>query len=180
MTAKRDTILWGLFGGGLIILYLLSSTDWIIKEKKTEVYPVSIIIRDVSDDYYANFRKGVEQAADDYNVDVSFLTLYERGDTRQQMEMASREIRDGAGAVILEPADAVDCMRYLDERTYESPIITVGELLPVRWQAPSLQITVLQAARWGRRFCGKMRRSFRCTFFQRFRSRSRQRILGAA
>lgn len=130
MTARRDTILWGLFGGGLIILYLLSSTDWIIKEKKNEVYPVSIIIRDVSDDYYANFRKGVEQAADEYNVDVSFLTLYERGDTRQQMELAGREIRDGAGAVVLEPANAVECMRYLDERTYESPMITVGEMLP--------------------------------------------------
>ena len=69
--AKQEKILWGFFAGILVFLYLLSSTDLIIKEKKTEIYPVSIVIGDTTDDYYVNFRKGVEQAADDYNVDIS-------------------------------------------------------------------------------------------------------------
>ncbi|MFR4578712.1 MAG: hypothetical protein ACLT76_02785 [Clostridium fessum] len=71
-------MLWGILCVGLILLYLLSSTDWIIKEKEVEVYPVSLIISDTSDDDYVNFRKGVDQAAVEYNVDVSFITLYER------------------------------------------------------------------------------------------------------
>ena len=54
---------WGILCVGLILLYLLSSTDWIIKEKEVEVYPVSLIISDTSDDDYVNFRKGVDQAA---------------------------------------------------------------------------------------------------------------------
>lgn len=76
--AKQEKILWGFFAGILVFLYLLSSTDLIIKEKKTEIYPVSIVIGDTTDDYYVNFRKGVEQAADDYNVDISFITLLKR------------------------------------------------------------------------------------------------------
>lgn len=76
--AKQEKILWGFFAGILVFLYLLSSTDLIIKEKKTEIYPVSIVIGDTTDDYYVNFRKGVEQAADDYNVDISLLLFLKR------------------------------------------------------------------------------------------------------
>ena len=54
--AKQEKILWGFFAGILVFLYLLSSTDLIIKEKKTEIYPVSIVIGDTTDDYYVNFR----------------------------------------------------------------------------------------------------------------------------
>ena len=41
---KRELVLWGILFMGLVLLYLLSSTDWIIKEKEAEVYPVSLII----------------------------------------------------------------------------------------------------------------------------------------
>ena len=54
---KKELVLWGILCVGLILLYLLSSTDWIIKEKEVEVYPVSLIISDTSDDDYVNFRK---------------------------------------------------------------------------------------------------------------------------
>ena len=42
----------------LAVLFLLSSTDLIIKEEAAEVYPVSVIIGDTSDENYVNFRKG--------------------------------------------------------------------------------------------------------------------------
>ena len=67
---KKELVLWGILCVGLILLYLLSSTDWIIKEKEVEVYPVSLIISDTSDDDYVNFRKGVDQAAVEYNVEM--------------------------------------------------------------------------------------------------------------
>ena len=71
---RQEKIIWSLFAGVLILLFLLSSTDLIIKEKKTEIYPVSVIIGETTDDYYTNFRKGVDKAADEYNVDVNFIT----------------------------------------------------------------------------------------------------------
>ena len=107
---KKELVLWGILCVGLILLYLLSSTDWIIKEKEVEVYPVSLIISDTSDDDYVNFRKGVDRAAVEYNVDVSFITLYEKDNLAQQMEL--------------------ECRQYLEENTYGTPIILLGELSP--------------------------------------------------
>ena len=127
---KKELVLWGILCVGLILLYLLSSTDWIIKEKEVEVYPVSLIISDTSDDDYVNFRKGVDRAAVEYNVDVSFITLYEKDNLAQQMELVHREAADGAGAVILDPVDELECRQYLEENTYGTPIILLGELSP--------------------------------------------------
>lgn len=127
---KRGAFLWGSLAGMLVILYLISSTDLIIKERKTEIYPVSIVLGDTSDDYYGNFRKGIEQAASDYNVDTSFITLFDKRDAEQQMELVWREIDDGAEAVILQPVDSVECARLLGERTLSTPLIIAGGMLP--------------------------------------------------
>ena len=108
---KQEKLLWSFMALLLVVLFLLSSTDLIIKEKKTDIYPVSIIISDTSDEYYANFRKGVDKAAEEYNVDVSFITLFEKGDDIQQMELLKREMDDGAAAVILAPAKPEACAR---------------------------------------------------------------------
>lgn len=124
---RREKLMWVFFAGVLVFLYLLSSTDLIIKEKKTEIYPVSIIIGDTSDDYYVNFRKGVEQAAVEYNVDVSFITLFDKSDADGQMNLVRREIEDGASAVILEPVDPLEFMRFLDDSALGSPVVAVGE-----------------------------------------------------
>lgn len=130
---RQERIVWGLFAGILILLFLLSSTDLIIKEKKTEIYPVSIIIGDTTDDYYANFRKGVDRAADEYNVDVNFITLYEKGDVTEQMELLKREIDDGAKAVVLVPLKQQECSRILDGMVLTSPLIVIGNIFPGDW-----------------------------------------------
>lgn len=127
---KRGAFLWGSLAGMLVILYLMSSTDLIIKERKNEIYPVSVVLGDTSDDYYGNFRKGIERAAADYNADTSFITLFQEGDAVQQMDLVWREIDDGAGAVILQPVDSVECARLLGERTLSTPLVIAGEMLP--------------------------------------------------
>ena len=60
---RKVKFLWILYGMVLAVLFLLSSTDLIIKEEAAEVYPVSVIIGDTSDENYVNFRKGMERAA---------------------------------------------------------------------------------------------------------------------
>lgn len=127
---KQEKLLWTLMAGVLVVLFLLSSTDLIIKEKKTEIYPVSVIISDTSDDYYVNFRKGVDKAAEEYNVDVSFITLYEKGDAGQQMELVKREIDDGASAVVLIPVKPVECAKKLEDMVLNSPAVIMGNLFP--------------------------------------------------
>lgn len=127
---KQEKILWVLLPAVLVILFLLSSTDLIIKEKKTEIYPVSVIISDTSDDYFTNFRKGVDKAAEEYNVDVSFITLYEKSDQDQQLELVKREINDGAMAVVLVPVKPEECARKMDDMVLNCPAVIVGNLIP--------------------------------------------------
>ena len=55
---NKGKILWCIWAGILVLLFLMSSTDLIIKEKEIEVYPVSVIIDGDNDDYYVNFKKG--------------------------------------------------------------------------------------------------------------------------
>lgn len=106
MINKKVNLLWVLYAAVLIVLFLLSSTDLIIKERKAEVYPISVIIEDTSDDYYVNFRRGMERAAVELNADVSFITLYEQGNREQQLDMFQREQEDGNRALIVAPVDA--------------------------------------------------------------------------
>lgn len=89
----------------LIILFLMCSTDLIIREPEKEIYQIAVIIEDVRSDNYGNFRKGMDQAAKEFNVDVHFITLYEKLDVEQQMELMDREQQDGADALIVVPAD---------------------------------------------------------------------------
>lgn len=89
----------------LVILFLMCSTDLIIREPEKEIYQIAVIIEDVKSDNYSNFRKGMDQAAVEYNVDVHFITLYEKLDAEQQMELMDREQQDGADALIVVPAD---------------------------------------------------------------------------
>lgn len=123
---RQGKIVWGLLAGILVLLFLMSSTDLIIKEKKTEIYPVSVIIGDTTDDYYINFRKGVDKAADEYNADVNFITLYEKGDAAEQIKLLKRELDDGAGAVVLAPLKPSECGAALEDMAIGSPLIILG------------------------------------------------------
>ena len=60
---RRVNFFWILYGIVLAVLFLLSSTDLIIKEEEAEIYPISVIVGDTTDDNYVNFRKGMERVA---------------------------------------------------------------------------------------------------------------------
>lgn len=105
MIGKYGKLLIFLYIVFLVTLFLMCSTDLIIREPEREIYQIAVIIEDVRSDNYSNFRKGMDQAAMEFNVDVHFITLYEKLDVEQQMELMDRERQDGADALIVVPAD---------------------------------------------------------------------------
>lgn len=105
MIGKKGKLLILLYLIFLVILFLMCSTDLIIREPEKEVYEVAVIIEDAGDDNYSNFRKGMDQAAIELNADVRFITLYEKLDAGQQMELIERERQDGVDALIVAPVD---------------------------------------------------------------------------
>lgn len=124
--SNKEKILWSVFAGVLVLLFLLSSTDLIIKEKKREVYPISVIISDTSDAYYINFKKGMDKAAENLQADVNFITMYEANQVEEQLEFLEREMNGGARAVILAPVNETEIVGKLSEFSAGCPIVLLG------------------------------------------------------
>lgn len=114
----------------LVLLFLASTTNLLIQEKKREIYPISVIVEDISEDGYEKLKKGMDKAAEDFHVDLNFITLYEKNDHSQQMRLIEREIKDGAQAVVLSPADPAAAAADLEKMALTSPVIILGEMLP--------------------------------------------------
>lgn len=131
MTGK-EKFFWISYGIGLTFLFLLSSTDLIIKEEEAKVHPISVIVEADSDDNYVNFRKGMDLAAVELNADVNFITLYEKGNRRQQEELLKREQQDGSSALIVAPVNGEAVLAMQEENQLVLPLVfinseTVGE-----------------------------------------------------
>lgn len=84
----------------IMALILVLSAVIIIQRSRPEeekVNNISVIVRDAND----SFSKGVNQAAVDYNADVHITSGYGAGSAAQQGEYISREIDNGANALVV-------------------------------------------------------------------------------
>lgn len=104
-------------------LFLISSTDLILKEHAEPIYNVSVICSETSDETLANFKKGVEQSFSEWTADVSYVTLYDKNDVQQQTELILREIENGADAIVLLPLDSAALAEFFSEQTFATPVI---------------------------------------------------------
>ena len=126
MIGKKGKVLIFLYLIFLVILFLMCSTDLIIREPEKEVYKVAVIIEDVRDDNYGNFRKGMDQAAIELNADVRFITLYEKLNADGQMELLEREQQDGVDALIVAPVDEQRVVDALQDNLVTVPTVILG------------------------------------------------------
>ncbi len=124
--SNREKIGWCAGVILLVILYLLSSTDLIIKEKKREICRISVIVDNVNDNYYGDSAQAWNMAEKKYQADVNFITLYAENDEKQQDELIVREIKDGANAIILAPVREDHAVMQLDEISPGCPVIFLG------------------------------------------------------
>lgn len=119
MIGKSGRVLIVVYIVCLVVLFLMCSTDLIIREPEREIYQIAVIIEDVRSDNYSNFRKGMDQAAAEFNADVQLITLYEKLDAQEQMELINREQQDGADALIVVPVEE----EQIAERQMTIPVI---------------------------------------------------------
>lgn len=129
----------GLLGGLILvgILFLLSSTDLILKEKQQDIYTVAVILPEDSD-ALSNYRKGIDQAASMENVDVHYETVYKIKDGYDYETAALQTAEDGPEAVILLGVNGEE-EDWLGEAARGIPVISLGTSRPYRKN--SCQIT---------------------------------------
>lgn len=119
----RRRSLWIVSAAALTLLFLAASSDLIIREQTAEVYRISVILDEADDDSYQNFHRGVERAALELHADVSIMTLYQRGDGREQAELMLREQADGAEALLVPVIDEASVSSLLVSQTLHIPVI---------------------------------------------------------
>lgn len=119
---------WSLFFIFIILsaLLIISSTDLIIKEDDDTIKHISVIVNDSKEDYWINYKKGMEKAANKGNIEIEFITISDKGDTVRQIEIIKEEIKLGADAIIISPTDSEILRTYLNEAAANIPVITIG------------------------------------------------------
>ncbi len=89
---------------GLSVLFCLMAFAPGEKHSQPPLLEMSVILRD-GDGGVSTMRKGMEQAAEDLNVELRFLTPAEDNNAAEQVLLLEREVAGGAPAVVLLPAD---------------------------------------------------------------------------
>lgn len=112
----------------IVILWILSSTDLILKEKKTEVYRISVIADSSEESDWEYFLKGMEYAADQYHAEVQLLTMYDEVSQKKQNELIEKEALGEAQLLIVSPVNAEEFQQFLVENSLkEKSVITLNK-----------------------------------------------------
>ena len=72
---------------------------------KTEEIKVAVIVKSVDSDFWQNFKSGVDSAATEYNVSVTFEGPENEEDYAAQNKMISRAAENGADVIVLSAID---------------------------------------------------------------------------
>lgn len=110
----------------LVLLFILSSTNLVLSEKKNQMYVLSVLVDDDNSKSWHNFRMGMDKAAEKWNADVSFVTLYDKGNLSQQKQLLERELENGAQGIILSPTDSAGMAAAVDALPPNIPVIAVA------------------------------------------------------
>ena len=94
--------IWTAWFLSIVLLFILSQTDLILKESSPKVYQVSLILDSENESEYANLKKGVDDAAKRYNIDINLLTI---GSTSQKELIESEEDNGTNGIIVLAKDD---------------------------------------------------------------------------
>lgn len=110
----------------LVMLFLASSTDWLITEKAVEIHQVSVLVDAEDDEGWGNFKMGLEQGAMRLNADLSFITLYDEKEPEQQGTLLLREVNSGAQGIILLAENTASLEKMLGDVPVNIPVVIYG------------------------------------------------------
>lgn len=130
MTQMKERLFWGMCLIAVLVLFILSSTDLVLKEEKTKVYTMSVILDEENDRNYTNLKRGMEHAAIEYQIDISFISLYNDYDSKQQIELIERELQADVEALVIYPVNQSSILKLLDDMVIEIPFVLLNDPLP--------------------------------------------------
>lgn len=94
-------------------------------DSSKDIIDISVISGGESVDSLSTIKQGIDQAASDMKVDISFITLNKENDLVEQIALINREIDSGVDAILLSAVDSqglIDCIESIESNI---PIITI-------------------------------------------------------
>lgn len=108
----------------LVVLFLISSTDYIWKEREADVSNISVIVDIPQDSINFNLREGAKKAAQAYHADMHYLNLREY--EAQQMDMQTlvqRELDIGCEGILLQCGSSRVTEEILEQIPVGVPVV---------------------------------------------------------
>lgn len=127
---KAKESLWQIVVLSVLAIAIFSSMvmpeSWFLPKRQQK--EISVLIRHQDSTLWSICRQGMEQAAEDYGVELRFLTLTEDNNSMQQAELMQKEKEGGVDAIIVAPIDkeqislCIEQIEPLPVIAIESPI----------------------------------------------------------
>lgn len=117
---KRNRIYFGLLLFILLVIIAWSSLAMLNVGKTERTFSVSVIVNDSNNDRWIALREGLEQAAQDYNIELNYVSTGNISDMEEEMALIQREADLGADGMIVQMVGSevsAEQMATIDGRT---------------------------------------------------------------
>lgn len=108
----------------LLVVCVLLGFIW-KEDKPNEKEEISVILYHAGNAGWDSLQEGVKQAADDFSVNVNFITMREDASEAEQIEIIEREISNGCNGILLAANDSEMLRLTLKTKAVNIPIVAV-------------------------------------------------------
>lgn len=99
---KRNRLYFGILSLILLLIIAWASYSMLHVGKQEETHIVSVIVNDSNNDRWIALHQGLEQASDDYNIDLNFVSTGKFASVDEELALINRELENGAEGIIVQ------------------------------------------------------------------------------
>lgn len=111
---------------GILLVIIFFSAFMLFRGNKTRRYRVSVIVSDSAQGRWVPLKAGLQQAARDHNIQLTFVYTDYFNDLNTEIELINREIYDGADGIIAEFVSSTGTQNMISEVTGRVPMELIG------------------------------------------------------
>lgn len=108
-----------------VLLSIFTICSFILDNEEKEIKSISVIVYGSDSERWANLKQGLEEGAQSYNAEVTFITTSVESDAGEQLELIEREINNGADGIIVAVSNYEKEADKIIELNKKVPIIAV-------------------------------------------------------
>ena len=117
----------------LLLLFLASSTDLLIKEKEVEVHKIAVIVDMPVKGQADNFRSGTMKASAEYHTDMNFINLSSWSELEDKQAVLQKELDNGCKGIILHCEEKRVTQTILERIPTDIPVLLYNEEAEDPW-----------------------------------------------